>query len=745
MARLILYMAGKRITTIFILASILLAPYSAEARYFDSNDILTDAELFDGNALSRTAIQRFLESKGSALATVTATVAGVPKLVSEMVYEIGKEYGISQKFLLTKLQQEQGLIERSTATEKQLDWATGYSCFNNRCNEKYRGIYAQLDAAADTQRIYAQRNYFSYSVGRETKTSDGYVVKPANQATANLYIYTPYHGSLTGIGGNFFFSRIWNKYFTERVYPDGALLLDSSTGEYWKIEQNKRRKFASQSVYLADYAPENAVSVTPSQLSYYAVSDPITIANNAVVTAEGVGIMYLLSDGLKHRLVGDAALAALGYHLADTAPVTPVLIPKAELESFGEGEPITEESLYPGGILLKSDGPEIFYVKNGVKRLLLDEAVWQENFNRREPAYVSQAMLSGFTLADPVPLDEGSVVKSRDGSFYIVSNGKKKRIGGADIVSRLYGDAFLASVPTASDALLALTDLGDAIEYVDDTIPDPVNYVSYAERTGQTGQIQNQNPSGVTYLTLYDTLNVPGSMVAGTPVSASVSFRNRGMTRWKAGSVFLKLIDENSSTSSFRAENRIALAADVAPNGIATFNFEMSAPMTGGVIQEWFILEYKNEAGAIMEMPGGLVSKGIGVASGVSAQVVSHNIPVALRNKWKPLAITLKLKNTSTDHTWLSRRAAISLHGTDGAKSLFYDRADWIDAQTVGVPLNKSRIAPGEEGVVRFTLDPRNVKPGVYELVFSMELRDAGEEVYLNGRQTWTRMIRIDP
>ncbi|MBI4122410.1 MAG: hypothetical protein HY462_00260, partial [Parcubacteria group bacterium] len=458
----------------------------------------------------------------------------------------------------------------------------------------------------------------------------------------------------------------------------------------------------------------------------------------------GVGIMYLLSDGLKHRLVGDAALAALGYHLADTAPITPIMMPKAELESFAEGEPVTEQSLYPQGILLKSDGSEIFYVKHGVRHLLLDEAVWQENFKRKEPAYVSQATLSSFPPGDPVALAEGSLVKSQDGTFYVISNGKKKRIAAGDIANRTYGAA-AASAPTASDALLALTEVGDPIEYINDTVPDPVKYVSYAERAGALNQNQNQNAAAPAYLTLYDTLDVPLSMIAGNSVTAMVKFRNRGSAIWRAGSVYLKLIDENSSSSSFRTENRIALGEDAALNGLATFSFTATAPLAGGVVKEWFILEYQNESGAIVEMPGGLVGKDIAVISGVSAQITSHTIPVALRNKWKPVNIAFKLKNTSTDAVWTARRAALSLHGTDSAKSPFYDRYDWIDKEIVGVPVNKAKIAPGGEGIVRFTLDPRGVKPGVYELVFSMELRDAKERVYLNGRQTWSRFIRIDP
>ncbi|MBI1961142.1 MAG: hypothetical protein HYS45_00385 [Parcubacteria group bacterium] len=731
---------------IIFIALFLAAPNPSAARFYDPNDILTDAELTNGNALSRTAIQNFFESKNSVLKSVTATVNGVPKLVSEMVYEIGKQYGISQKFLLAKLQQEQGLIDKASATASQLDWATGYSCFNDRCNEKYRGIYQQLDAAADTQRIYAERTYFDYAVGKATKTKDGYTVTPVNQATANLYIYTPYQGSLTGIGGNFFFSRIWNQYFTERIYPDGTLLRDIATNEYWKIEDNKRRKFSDASVYLADHALDDAIDVTSDRLAYYQAAGPITTANNTVVTTEGGGIMYLLSDGLKHRLVGETALAALGFRLADTEPITPVVIPKAELESLTEGEPITEQSVYPKGILMKSDGPEIFWVKHGIRHQLLDDAVWQENFNREQPLYVAQSTLSGFPPADPVALAEGSLVKSSDGTFYVVSNGKKKRIASADIVARMYGSAIIASVREASDALLGLTAIGDPIEYLDDAVQDPADYVSYADRVGTASQSQaSASTAPPEYLTLYDNINVPERMVAGSVASAAVAFRNRGQATWSAGTVYLKLIDENESASSFLTDNRIPLGADVAPNGLGTFTFSVTAPTAGGEIREWYILEYTDSNGNIVEMRGGLVGKTISVVSGVSAHVTKHNIPIAVRRKWTPIPITLELKNTGTDQAWTARRAAVTLLGEDGAPSPFYDKNDWIDKKVVGVPLNKSMVKPGETGIVKFTLDPRNIKPGTYRLVFSMELRDAKKGVFLNGKETWERMIRVDP
>jgi|GEM_PF-847893 len=717
----------------------------SQARYFDSNDIFTDAELFDSNALSRTAIQQFLESKNSVLKSVTANVNGTIKLVSEMIYEIGKTYGVSQKFLLAKLQHEQGLIEKTTATQNALDWATGYSCFGGRCNEKYKGIYAQLDAAADTQGIYARKSassgYFGYEVGKTTKTSDGYSVTPANQATTNLYIYTPYHGSLSGIGGNFFFSRVWNKYFTERVYPDGTLLYNSETGEYWKIEKNKKRKFSSESVYLADYKKEDAVLTTSASLSYYVASDVINYPNNTIISSSDDATLYLASEGLKHRIVGESALASLGMRLANTSPVSPVLVSKNVLDSMEEGEPITEQSIYPKGELLKDEKNSVYYVKHGVKRLLLDEAVWQENFGKKEPTLVSSAVLASYKNGDPIALYDGSFVKSRDGKYYIVSNNKKKRITSESVAVAMFGQQAVLNAPVASDALLALSQDGDPIDYIDDTVQDPANYVSYAER--MASQIASQ-PTQNQYLGSIRSIESDKSFLVGAKSTIKVIAENRGSALWQAGKVYIKMIDEDSSSSSFLAQGRVALTTDVSKGQQAVFEIPISAPLEAKKVNQWFILEYQDLSGAFYEMPGGLLSKEISSISGTTAEITSHNIPVAVKNTFKPINITVKIKNTSKDKTWTSRRAAFILRAQDGEKSPFYDSNDWIDKEIVGVPLNKSKILPGETAIVRFTIAPRKVKAGIHRLNFSMVLKDTGETVYLNGSEEFELLMRVD-
>ena len=739
----------KKTISAFLIFSFAFFPfYSAEARFFDPNDIFTDNELLDSNSLSRTAIQTFLESKNSVLKNVVQTVDGVPKLVSEMIYEIGRKYGISQKFLLAKLQHEQGLVEKSTASQTAIDWATGFSCYNSRCNDKFKGIYNQLDAAAEVQKIYIERSknsgYFGFSVGKQSKTSDGKLVTPTNQATTNLYIYTPYQGGSSGIGGNYAFWRVWNRYFTERVFPDGAILKNTLTGEYWKIENNKKRKFASSEIYLSDYSETDAVPVNQQQLSYYQTGEPIVFSNNAIVKAQQGGLMYLLSDNKKHRLIGNQALAVLGYTLATTETVKPYVLDDDILEKYEEGEPITEESVYPLGVLVKTPSSGIYLLKNGFLHPLLDEAVWQENYNNKNPVIMSS--LGEYTMADPIKLKDGSIVKDSFGTFYVISNQAKHKVSDGEIIKRIYGQNIYQNTPIASSALLDLHDTTDTIDYINDTVTDPVNYVSYAQKVGGQTSTQNQTPASVqNYLTLYDQIKIPQAILAGQSSAISVSFRNRGSATWQPNKIFLKLIDENSSSSSLVKDNRIALDSVVVPNGIAEFSVNVSAPTKVGKIKQWFILEYENESGQILEMPGGLVGKDIIVSSGISAEVEGDTIPVAIRNKWSPIDVEVRLKNTSTSEIWTSRRTALILKSDKGDDSPFYDPADWIDEAVVGVPLNKSKIAPGEIGVIKFTIDPRGVTPGVYSLIFSGELRDAEKELFINGDKTWEKLIRVDP
>jgi len=247
------------ILAFFIFSALILnGPLQVQARTFNPNNIITDQELLNKDSLSKAAIQKFLERKDSVLARYSQIIEGEALTAAEMIWTIGQKHGINPKFLLTTLEKEQGLIHKNQATEKALDWATGYGCYGGGCKEKYRGFYNQVEASAETQQIYWQKaGQFAFNVGQTTTSFDGYKVTPANKATANLYIYTPYVGYAPELGvtapygGNKLFWRIWQRYFTNQKFLDGQVV--TRGGDYWLIKDNQKRKFISKDLFLTDY------------------------------------------------------------------------------------------------------------------------------------------------------------------------------------------------------------------------------------------------------------------------------------------------------------------------------------------------------------------------------------------------------------------------------------------------------------------------------------------------------------
>jgi len=129
-----------------VLVFFILLPQIGLARTFNPNNIITDQELFNKNDLSQAAMQKFLERENSVLARYSQVVESVPMKASEMIFLVSQKHQVSPKFILTTLEKEQALISKSQATEKALDWATGYGCYGGGCNEKYRGFYNQIES-----------------------------------------------------------------------------------------------------------------------------------------------------------------------------------------------------------------------------------------------------------------------------------------------------------------------------------------------------------------------------------------------------------------------------------------------------------------------------------------------------------------------------------------------------------------------------------------------------------------------
>ncbi len=721
-----------------ILAFFVVLPISTQARTFEPSNIITDQDLFDKNVLGQTAIQKFLERENSVLARYSQIINGAALKVSEMIWQIGQKHSINPKFLLTTLEKEQALISKTQATEKALDWATGYSCFGGGCNEKYRGFYNQVEASAETQEIYRQKaGQFSFRVGVTTDSFDGYPVTPANQATANLYIYTPYVGYSPELGvtapygGNRLFWRIWNRYFTDQKFLDGQVVTDGNS--YWLITKNQKRKFVSKDLFLKDYKLSDAIQVNSDGLDAYPNGPEIIFANNTLVRSAASGQIFLLTDGQKRALVDNSALALLtDFQIAVTANEIPS-VPESQLESYSLGNLILNSSVYPQGKLFQDEAGLIWQVQDGLKHLV-DQAVWQNRFNSQTPQVTAAAELEKYPVGAPVKLKDGTfAVSANTGFYYLISDGARMKIEDLEIFDRVFGLDKKNNALTISTALLEVHDAGELIDYVDDTAKDStvVSPTTPASTGDYSGVFQALSPESLI-------------MATGQKQSVTVTFKNTGSTNWQPGLVWLQITDKEKTTSSFGVNEKINFSESAVSNSqIATFTFDLTAPTDqSGLLTQEFGLYYNNN-GAKTKITA--VGKFIIVKPGVAAQIIEHNIPVAVRNTWRPIQIKMKIQNTSADTTWLARKTALEIYNDDGSTSYFYDPNDWVNKSVAAVPVNKTYIKPGETGEFVFTLDPRNIKRGTYILRFSLKLLDQnGKEVFLNGGQNWRREIRVD-
>lgn len=153
---------------------------------------------------------------------------------AQIIYEISRACGISPKVLIVLLQKEQSLVTDDWPWPIQYRSATGYGCPDTAaCDSLYYGFFNQVyNAAHQYQRYAKQPQLFNY---RPSTTSfvaynpsascGGTNIAIQNQATANLYNYTPYQpnqaalNNLYGTGdscsayGNRNFWRLFNDWF----------------------------------------------------------------------------------------------------------------------------------------------------------------------------------------------------------------------------------------------------------------------------------------------------------------------------------------------------------------------------------------------------------------------------------------------------------------------------------------------------------------------------------------------------
>lgn len=121
---------------------------------------------------------------------------------AQIINDVAKACGINPQVLIVLLQKEQSLVTDTWPLNRQYRSATGFDCPDTApCDPAFAGFFYQVYYAARQFKIYkAYPNDYGYIAGRTNRiywhpdlsrcgSSNVYI---KNQATAALYIYTPY-------------------------------------------------------------------------------------------------------------------------------------------------------------------------------------------------------------------------------------------------------------------------------------------------------------------------------------------------------------------------------------------------------------------------------------------------------------------------------------------------------------------------------------------------------------------------
>lgn len=196
------------------------AQAAVDAHGFQAGNIVSDANFYDSNAMTAAEVQSFLDKAGAACSTnclksrVETTVAkpaqtglcngyqgGLQQTAAQIIDGVARSCGISQKALIVLLQKEQGLVTIDNPSERRYRSATGQGCPDTApCDAQFYGFFNQVYGAARqfmVYRYYADEywyvagrvNSILYSPDDSCGRTSVFIV---NQATAGLYIYTPY-------------------------------------------------------------------------------------------------------------------------------------------------------------------------------------------------------------------------------------------------------------------------------------------------------------------------------------------------------------------------------------------------------------------------------------------------------------------------------------------------------------------------------------------------------------------------
>lgn len=327
---------------------------------FNPGNIISDAVFYNPGTMTRAEIQSFLNarvpncrsgyvclknfsqatsSQGAKSEGCKAYAGSSKESGASIIAKVAAACGINPQVLLVLLEKEQGLVTDSWPSSRQYRSATGYGCPDTAdCDASYYGFFNQVyNAAYQFKKYQASPNSRGYVAGRWNSiqwhpnagcgSTNVYI---ENQATAALYIYTPYRpneaalGNLYGTGDGC--SSYGNRNFW-RMFPDwfgntkggSSFVRDSASGAIFLIAGTVKHHVPSTAVYNTLSKLGKYRNVSSSYLKGYTDGT----AASPLVRNPLTGDIALVQGNSRHRFTSCSQVSVWGYDCGSTTDLMP--------------------------------------------------------------------------------------------------------------------------------------------------------------------------------------------------------------------------------------------------------------------------------------------------------------------------------------------------------------------------------------------------------------------------------------
>lgn len=340
----------------------LAAPRLASLDGFDPGNIIDDGVFFNSATMTEAEIQRFLEVRVPACSSgytclkdwrdTSRTVSGDAmcdpyagesnERASRIIYKVAQACGINPQVILATLQKEQRLVTHTWPSDWRYEIAMGQGCPDTAaCDTRYYGFFNQVYGAAWQFKRYANppgtSRYFTWYAPGKTwnirfnpdASCGSSPVFVSNQATADLYYYTPYQpnaaalaaGTGEGDGCSAYGNRNFYHFFTEwfgTTRGSGVVLARTANDPAVYLLSDSRRWHIADGDDLASLSSVYGRVYTVSEgfLRGYAAAGK----TGPVLRDAATGEMAYFQEGQRHRLASCGLVALWGGDCG--APVT---------------------------------------------------------------------------------------------------------------------------------------------------------------------------------------------------------------------------------------------------------------------------------------------------------------------------------------------------------------------------------------------------------------------------------------